>query len=224
MGLKDMLPRAVPVRLGHRRAQGPRHGDHPRARGAAARRLYRRHRPYRAVRRCPVQRGHPHRVLDGNGGARWASAAASSPTSKVDAEFEECLLKAHFLTKVDSAVRADRDHALRAGPRLPSARAASRAAAILRRSFRLSVLARGGAGRARRRGRARRGAGRYGAAAARRGRHHHRDLDRDHAAHQGYGVAVRDLRPARSTRRIRCSTTRPRGGSSTTARWSGKRR
>ncbi len=60
-GAQGHAPRAVPVRLGHRRAQGPRHGDHPRARGGPARRLYRRHRPYRAVRRCPVQRGDPHR-------------------------------------------------------------------------------------------------------------------------------------------------------------------
>ena len=45
---------------------------------------------------------HPHRRARPATRARWASAAASSPTSKVDSEFEECLLKAHFLTKVDA--------------------------------------------------------------------------------------------------------------------------
>ncbi len=134
-------------------------------------------------------------VLAGNQGEMGIGSGIVA-NSKVDAEFEECLLKAHFLTKVDSAVRADRDPALRARPRLPSARAASGAAAILGGAFRLSVLARGSACRARRRGRARRGAGCFGPVTPRRGWRHHRDLDRDHAAHQGYGVAVRDLRPA----------------------------
>ncbi len=108
-------------------------------------------------------------VLAGNEGEMGIGGGIVA-NSKEDSEFEECLLKAHFLTKVDTPVRADRDPTLRAGQRLPSARAASRAAAILGRAFRLSLLARGGACRARRGGRARRGAGRSGAAPARRGR------------------------------------------------------
>ena len=50
--------------------------------GEPTRRLYRRHRPYRAVGRRRVQRGDPHRGARRATRARWASAAASSPTPR----------------------------------------------------------------------------------------------------------------------------------------------
>ena len=215
---------AVPVRLGHRRAEGPRHGDHPRARGRAPRRLYRRHRPYRAERRCPVQRRHPHHRARRRGGEMGIGSGIVA-NSKVGAEFEECLLKAQFLTKRRRALPADRDHALGAGQRLLSARAPSRAAAILGRAFRLSLRPRRRACGARsRKPREPEGDVYHGAAAARRGRRAHRDLDRDRAPGQGHGVEIRRLRTSASTRRTRSFSTRRRGGSSTTASWNGKRR
>ena len=81
------------------------------------------------------------------------------------------------------ALRADRDHSLRAGHGLPSARAASRAAAILRRAFRLPLRARGGARRARsRRPRASRRRSRMVRLLLAEDGDHHRHLDRDRAA------------------------------------------
>ena len=102
---------------------------------------------------CPVQRRDPHRGARAARRARWASAAASSPNSKAESEFDECLLKAHFLTKLDPPFELIETMRFEHGARLSPARAASRAAAILGRAFRLSVLARGRAWRARRGGR-----------------------------------------------------------------------
>ena len=153
-GAERHAPRAVPVRLGHRRAQGPRHGDHPRARGRPARRLYRRHRPYRA-RPATAQFNVAIRtvVLDGKRGEMGIGGGIVAD-SKEESEYEECLLKAHFLTKVDAPFELIETLRYETGRRLPPAGAASGAAASLGASFRLSVLARGGACRARRRGRA----------------------------------------------------------------------
>ena len=114
MGARGHAARAVSLRLDHRRAEDPRHGDHPRARGGAARRLYRRHRPFRAGRRCAVQRRHPHRRASsrrrgemGIGSGIVADSQASTPNSR-----NAC--SRPFLTK-PIRLRADRDHALGAG-------------------------------------------------------------------------------------------------------------
>ena len=63
-GVGGRVPRVVPERLGHRRAQGTNDGDHPRARGLAARDLLRRDRIRRTEgigpSRCAIQRRDPH--------------------------------------------------------------------------------------------------------------------------------------------------------------------
>ena len=85
-----------------------------------ARRLYRRHRPYRALRRCPVQRGHPHRGAgrqprrDGHRRRHRRQLQGGFRVRGVPAE-------GAFPDQGRCAVRADRDLALRGRPRLPPA-------------------------------------------------------------------------------------------------------
>ncbi len=68
IGTRRDLPWPVPERIGHRCAEGPDDGDHPRSRGFASRDLLRRRRLPGAgglrPARCPLQRGDP----DGHGG------------------------------------------------------------------------------------------------------------------------------------------------------------
>ena len=113
-GAQGHAPRAVPVRLGHRRAQGPRHGDHPRTRRRAARRLYRRHRPYRALGRRPVQRRDPHRGARGQGGEMGIGSGIVAD-SKAEVRIRRVPVEGAFPHQARSALRADRDAALRAG-------------------------------------------------------------------------------------------------------------
>ena len=87
---------AVSLRFDHRRAQDPRHGDHRRARGVAARRLLRRHRPFRAGRLGALQRRHPHTDDRRSAAANSASAAPSSTIPRPQGEYDECLLKARY--------------------------------------------------------------------------------------------------------------------------------
>ena len=92
-------PRALPVRLGHRRAQGARHGDHPRARSRAR----------AASIPAPSAISRPQAMRSSMSASARSCCMADAgemgigsgvvADSKADSEFEECLLKAHFLTK-----------------------------------------------------------------------------------------------------------------------------
>ncbi len=66
----EQIVRALfPLRLDHRRAEDPRHGDHPRIGGKPARPLLRRHRVFRPGRVREFQRRHPdhhHRARPGH--------------------------------------------------------------------------------------------------------------------------------------------------------------
>ena len=116
--------------------------------------------------------------------------------SKADSEFEECLLKAHFLTKVDTpfelieTLRFEKGNGFHLLER-HLARLQSSAAHFGYPFSREAVLAALDAEAARVEAPValvRLLLGEDG--------DHHRHLDRDHAAHQGHGVALRDLRPA----------------------------
>ena len=102
--LADVFRGALPVRLGHRRAQGPDHADHRRARGLAAGRVLRRRRlplaagiaacrrrgsTWRSARSsCDAETGSAEYGV--GGGITWDSRAAS--------EYDEVVAKARVLT------------------------------------------------------------------------------------------------------------------------------
>ncbi len=102
MGLTRHAAGAVPVRLGHRRAEGARHGDHPRARGRGTAASIPAPSAISRRRATPSSTSPSAPWCSTRPAARWASAAASSPTPRRSSEYEECLLKAHFLTKIDA--------------------------------------------------------------------------------------------------------------------------
>ena len=116
--------------------------------------------------------------------------------SKAESEFDECLLKAHFLTKLDppfeliETLRFEQGNGFHLLER-HLARLQSSAA-----HFGYPFSREFGACRARGRSGPRGSPGRAGAAPARRRRCHRRHVERHHASDQGHGVAVRDLRPA----------------------------
>ena len=95
--LRD-LPGPVPVRLDHRRSQGPRHGDHRRARDASPRRLHRSHRLLGTGAKGPIQCRHPHRPGRSTGRvARYGTGGGIVAESEADEEWEEALTKSLVL-------------------------------------------------------------------------------------------------------------------------------
>ena len=161
--------------------------------------------------------------IDADGAGEMGIGSGVVSDSKADAEFEECLLKAHFLTKADApfelieTIRWERGLGFHLLER-HLVRLQSSAAHFGYPYDRGKVL---------------------GALSA---EVEKLDADvhmvrlllaedgtitvtsiEDRASLQGHRVAVCHLRPAESTRRTRSSSTRPRGANSTTARWSVRR-
>ena len=219
------LRRAVSLRLGDRRAENPRHGDHPRSRMRPARRLLRLARPHRARRRHPLQCGDPHAdAFSRTASSSAMSALRSSPISRAREEYEECLIKAKFLTGATDRLRPDRDAAVDARRRLLSSRpsiwrglrASARALGFAHERRGLRAALRGAVARS-----ARRSAARALRAGARRplSRRASRRSTRSRPERVWrVAVARRASRPT-----IRCCATRRRGARFTSANWPKRR-